>query len=107
MNPSHALQGLLVTRLVSVVARSVYHVLVDITVMGLVCLHPLESVMLVSFVEQGRLCLHQLMALLEIFVQEEGIVLKDQLFKQIVLWVHTEILLETEQKKIALSVILG
>lgn len=75
--------------------------------MDLVYLHPLVSVMLASFVDQERLCLHQLMALLETFVQEEGIVLKDQLFKQIVLWVRTEILPETEQKKIASSVIQG
>jgi hypothetical protein len=75
----------MVTQQVSVEAKSVFHVLVDITVMDLACLHPLVSVMPVSSVDLGHLCLHQLMASLGIFVQEEGIVLKDQQFKLIVL----------------------
>ena len=107
MYPNHVHLGLMVTQQVSVVAKSVFHVLVGIIVMDLACLHPLGCVMPVSFVDLEHLCLHQLMALLEIFVQEEGIVLKDQLFKQIVLWVLMEIPLEIEQMKTVLSVIKG
>ena len=97
----------MVTQQVSAVAKSVFHVLVDTTAMDLACLHPLASVMLVSFVDLGHLCLHQLMALRGIFVQEEDTVLKDQQFKLIVLWVLTEIPPEIEQKKTVLNVIQG
>ena len=107
MYPTHVPLGLTVTQQVSVVAKSVFHVLVGSTVMDLACLHPLGSVMPVSFVDLEHLCLHQLMALLETFVQEEGIVLEDQLFKQIALWVLMEIQLETEHKQIVLNVIQG
>lgn len=75
----------MVTRQVSVGAKSVFHVLVDITAMDLACLHPLICVMPVSSVDLGHLYLHQLMALLGIFVLEEGIVRKDQQFKLIAL----------------------
>lgn len=73
----------MVTQQVSAVVKSVFHVLVVITVMDLVYQLQLDCVMLVFIVDLGHLCLHQLMVLLETYVQGEDIVLKDQLFKQI------------------------